>query len=67
MTSTSAGSQPDAKKFLEGKVDELYALEQEERMKQLAGFRTAEVGDYAMRGVESNDIPSKYQGGSLRV
>jgi hypothetical protein len=67
MTSTSAGSQPEAKKFLQGKVDELYAAEQEERMRRLADIRNADPGDYAMRGVESENIVNKYQGGTLRL
>ena len=67
MTSTSAGSQPEAKKFLQGKVDELYAEEQEERMRRLADIRNANPGDYATRGIESQNVVNMYQSGTLRV
>jgi hypothetical protein len=67
MTSTSAGSQPEAKKFLQGKLDELYAAEQEERMRRLADIRTTDPGDYATRGIESQNVKGMYEGGTLRV
>ncbi|MFZ9327887.1 MAG: hypothetical protein ACO24H_10660 [Polynucleobacter sp.] len=67
MTSTSAGSRPDPKQFLEGKLNELYALEKEQEIADLQGIRTAKPGDQALRGKEPVTIQALYEGGTLRV
>ena len=67
MTSTSAGSRPEAKKFLEGKVDELYAQAVEQGIRDLQDARTPGVGDQTLTGAVPDTIRAKYEGGSLRV
>lgn len=59
MIATSAGSRPDAKQFLDGKVEELMGrLEQE---------RIPSVFDQLTRGAVSNDIKAKVAAGQIVV
>ena len=67
MTSTSAGSQPDAKKFLEGKVDELFAQQKEKEIADLQAARTPAVGAQALTGAVPRTIREAYESGTLRV
>jgi hypothetical protein len=67
MTSTSAGSRPDPKQFLEGKVDELYAQQKEKEISDLQNARTPGVGQQALTGAVPQTIREAYESGVLRV
>jgi hypothetical protein len=59
MIATSAGSRPDAKKFLDGKVEELMTRLGEERIP--SGF------DQLAHGAVPNDIKTKTAFGQIVV
>lgn len=62
MTSTSDGSRPDPKRFLTE-----YAQGVEDAIKSLQSARLPEEGDYAMRGLERQDIRGKIDSGIIQV
>lgn len=59
MTATSAGSRPDAKQFLNGKVEEL--------MVQLGKERIPTGFDQLAHGAVANDIKTKAASGQIVV
>ena len=59
MIATSAGSRPDAKQFLDGKVEELMGRLERERIP--SGF------DQLAHGAVPNDITAKVAGGQIVV
>lgn len=59
MIATSAGSRPDAKQFLDGKVEELMGRLEQERIP--SGF------DQLTRGAVPNDIKAKVAAGQIVV
>jgi len=59
MIATSAGSRPDAKRFLDGKVEELMGRLEEERIP--SGF------DQLAHGAVPNDIKTKVASGQIVV
>lgn len=67
MTSTSAGSQPEAKKFLEGKVDELFAQQKEKEIADLQAARIPATGMQGLAGARPQTVEQMYIDGTLRV
>lgn len=62
MTTTSGGSRPDPHRFLTE-----YSQGIEEAIRNLQSARVPEEGDYALRGLERQDIKGKVDAGIIQV
>ena len=69
MTSTSAGSQPEGKEFLEGKFirGERLAQQKEREIAELIRARVPGVGDQALLGAVPNNMQEAAASGRIRI
>jgi hypothetical protein len=68
MTSTSAGSQPEGKEFLDKFIKgELLAQQKEREIDELIRARVPGVGDQALLGAVPNNMQEAAASGRIRI